>query len=828
MPSITTSLAALLSTVSRAGDFFVAGRIEIFAPRLEVDGVGPIALPLLPAQAGELVAAAERAPYGRGEETLVDTSVRRTWQIGADRVRVGGKHWAQTQDAILARVAEGLGVSEPIRAELYKLLVYDQGSFFLSHRDTEKAPGMFATLVLTLPSVSAGGELIVRHQGREARLDLHCDEPSEAAFAAFYCDCVHEVLPVTSGCRLALVYNLVRSRQELPLEPPDYKREQASAVALLRAWAAEAPAPGSSDPPTKLVYPLEHAYTPAELGFAALKGIDAAVAGVLIAAAPQAGCDLFLALLSIQENGAAEYTGFGSRRRWQEPELEAGEVLDRYMGLSDWRLPDGSRPTLGELPVDEEEFAPPDALDGMEPDEEEFHEASGNEGASFDRTYRRAALVLWPRERVLLVMNQAGLRATLPFLGNLTERWLAEGGDRKSPLWRQAHELSGYMISGWTGAGWHPGGQGWYADDNDDEHEEAEEDEDDDRPDDEEEGADDDRLDDQDEDEGDDPLDDEDEDEDDDQLDDEDDGTPGALARMLILLARLKDTIRLDSLLSDVVGRGEFAQGDCEAILGALALLPAERASVVMENIIAGTAARSPGTCATLLARAAAAPPHGRLLDLVGAATRLVEALPGGPGHTARDPWQRPPTVQSGFVADLLATLVPIDQKLAERAVDHMLTWPKTFGLDPILVPAATALIGAPATNKAGAVQRLRSVCVEHLRRRIAEPLQAPRDWRRASAVQCRCARCQDLSGYLADPARKDWSLKAPEADRAHVQATIRQARCDLDVRTDRRGRPYTLVCTKNQASYDRRVAQRRKDVDDLARLDAAPMPQPD
>jgi hypothetical protein len=57
------------------------------------------------------------------------------------------------------------------------------------------------------------------------------------------------------------------------------------------------------------------------------------------------------------------------------------------------------------------------------------------------------------------------------------------------------------------------------------------------------------------------------------------------------------------------------------------------------------------------------------------------------------------------------------------------------------------------------------------------------------------------------------------------VQATIRQARCDVDVRTDRRGRPYTLVCTKNQASYDRRVEQRCQDVDDLARLDAAPMP---
>jgi len=98
-------------------------------------------------------------------------------------------------------VADGLGVSGPVAAELYKLLVYDQGSFFVSHRDTEKAPGMFATLVIVLPSISAGGELVVRHKGREARLDLRCNEPSEAAFAAFYADCVHEVLPVTEGCR---------------------------------------------------------------------------------------------------------------------------------------------------------------------------------------------------------------------------------------------------------------------------------------------------------------------------------------------------------------------------------------------------------------------------------------------------------------------------------------------------------------------------------------------------------------------------------------------------------------------------------------------------
>jgi hypothetical protein len=190
MSAITTDLAEELSTVRRPGDFFTFGTAEIPAPRLEVDGVGVIALPLLPVQAAELVAVAERAP-GRGADTLIDTDVRRTWQISAGRVHIGGKHWAATLAAVLTRVAEGLGVSEPIAAELYKLLVYDQGSFFVSHRDTEKAPGMFATLVLALPSVSTGGELVIRHKnlpGRFERRRSFKKRASSADFAAIQVD----------------------------------------------------------------------------------------------------------------------------------------------------------------------------------------------------------------------------------------------------------------------------------------------------------------------------------------------------------------------------------------------------------------------------------------------------------------------------------------------------------------------------------------------------------------------------------------------------------------------------------------------------------------
>ncbi len=79
--TITRKLAEILGDVDRPGDFSASGRAEFLAPRLEVEGVGPIALPLLPAQAKQLIKAATRAPYGRGADTVIDTKVRRTWVI---------------------------------------------------------------------------------------------------------------------------------------------------------------------------------------------------------------------------------------------------------------------------------------------------------------------------------------------------------------------------------------------------------------------------------------------------------------------------------------------------------------------------------------------------------------------------------------------------------------------------------------------------------------------------------------------------------------------------------------------------------------------------
>ncbi len=47
-------------------------------------------------------------------------------------------------------------VSQRVRCELYKMLLYRTGDFFAPHVDNEKEEGMFGTLVITLPSEYEG------------------------------------------------------------------------------------------------------------------------------------------------------------------------------------------------------------------------------------------------------------------------------------------------------------------------------------------------------------------------------------------------------------------------------------------------------------------------------------------------------------------------------------------------------------------------------------------------------------------------------------------------------------------------------------------------
>ena len=755
MPPIADDLPRFLTSINRAGDYFATGTVTLLAPSMSVAGVGPIALPILPAQGQQLVAVAELAPYGKGPDTLRDASVRNCWQIEPARVRIGGRHWPQTLQAILDQAMAGLGVTGTVEAEFYKMLIYETGSFFVSHRDTEKSAGMFATLVIVLPSPASGGELIVRHKGHETRLNLSGEDPAEASFAAFYADCVHEVLPVTDGYRVTLVYNLVKRGPGETPAPPEYGTEQGRVVEALRAWVD---APPDDDEPRKIIHLLEHAYTQAELGFTALKGADAAVALVLTAAAKQSGCDIHLALMTIEESGGAEYSeDYRPKRRWasaddEDGEFEVGEVEDRSVLLSDWRRLDDQPSPLGEIPAEDEEFAPPEVLESLEPDHVHFQEATGNAGATFERTYQRAAIVLWPSNRIFDVLSQAGLDTTAPYLDDLVAKSLSGAPETRKSFHAQALRLARIMTADWPVSDWR--------------------------------GI--------------------------------DRSEPTDEKVMLSILVRLQDQDCIATFIGRVVIGGRYQISDNDALMAALTLLPPDTAVALIQRLVQHLAVDKYEACTGLLLRSLTPALLQYRDSLKQAALALIRALPSDTRtKEGLRAWPRRLSVEPGFVVDLLRCLDGIDPPLAERALRHMLATPSPFDIDTVLLPAALAL----SPPGFAAARRLRDTCLAHLRARIALPLAPPSDWARDDALDCRCAKCLTLVLFLAAPGQRTWTFRAAAADREHVEATIKRSNCDVDTKTVTKGRPYSLVCTKNQASHDRRARQRVADLEAEARL---------
>src|SRR5262249_52011511 len=151
-----------------------------------------------------------------------------------------------------------------------------------------------------------GGELVVRHEGQEQTVDFGSGESTafDIHFAAFYADCEHEIRPLRKGYRLCLVYNLTLAKSKRSIAAPRVSEHIERVSSLVREWAKD-------DSAGKLAITLDHQYTQDGLAWDALKGVDRVKARVLLEAARQADCRAYLALLTYQESGSAEYSGSG-------------------------------------------------------------------------------------------------------------------------------------------------------------------------------------------------------------------------------------------------------------------------------------------------------------------------------------------------------------------------------------------------------------------------------------------------------------------------------------------------------------------------------------
>ena len=80
-----------------------------------------------------------------------------------------------------------------------------------------------------------------------------------------------------------------------------------------------------------------------------------------------------------------------------------------------------------------------------EPDEQLLHKASGNEGASLERAYRRAALVMWPRSRTLDIVAGGGIDGAVAWVAAELDR---NGGTVDERIGRLVTRLIGLWPTG--------------------------------------------------------------------------------------------------------------------------------------------------------------------------------------------------------------------------------------------------------------------------------------------------------------------------------------------------------------------------------------------
>ena len=128
-----------ISDVHSTGSFATFKCLESFVlPGISVDNAGAIRLPLSSGDAQTIIRVSCRAPFGKGNQTLIDESVRKTWEIDGSKVSFSNKAWQGWLDGVVRKAAKDLGVAggpNSVQAELYKMLLYEKGAMFKPHKE---------------------------------------------------------------------------------------------------------------------------------------------------------------------------------------------------------------------------------------------------------------------------------------------------------------------------------------------------------------------------------------------------------------------------------------------------------------------------------------------------------------------------------------------------------------------------------------------------------------------------------------------------------------------------------------------------------------------
>ncbi len=761
--SAREQLAVLLATVGGRGSFSASQTAPTDDLHLEVRGVGPLTFPVSEEQAVRLCSLGRPARYGQGEHTLLDPAVRNTWEIPRSRVKIDKREWDRTLLPVIEHLHRDLGLPDGrLEAELHSMLVYAPGQFFVRHQDSEKEDAMVGSLVVTLPSAFTGGAFEVEHQGQVA---TYRGSKKALSFVAFYSDCRHQIKPVRSGHRVVLTYNLMlRGDPALELRPPS----EPGLVDDLAGYLER-----HFDGPEvwrRLVYLLDHEYTPRGLSWSRLKGVDAGRVSALRTAAERAGCEVALGLAEVHETWSAfeperarsyrhwryrdweefeeDDPAVDSRDRGPADDYDLDELIESTVTLGSWLGSAGEKVEEFGLSIKDGEVCASTPSGDMSPYASEYEGYMGNWGNTLDRWYHRGALVVWPTRLDFSVRAEASPSWALDTLSARVRAGDLAGARQEAgtlaPFWAQEAGRSAAKT----------------------------------------------------------------------------------FLTKVMRTARLLDEPSTAAMLLKPFRLEMLTPGHAKALSALVAGYGEQWAADLVQSWSTRRGRYDPHVPSTA---AWIASLHPLCSALAGCGDPGMAAA----GLLLRNSWSwlgeaiekdlatASPLQRREALGDLGRPVAAVLEGASLVGAADLVDEAAAFLCreDDGMVGFATEVLRAVPAPKwsAAGLDAVSDHCRRVLEGCVARPPRPADDWSIRMPPGCSCELCGTLAGFLSDPARKIMEWPLAKAGRAHIHSRVSGADLPVSHVTRRKGSPYTLVLTKTAALFKQEEQDRQRDRADLA-----------
>jgi hypothetical protein len=435
-------------------------------------------------------------------------------------------------------------------------------------------------------------------------------------------------------------------------------------------------------------------------------------------------------------------------------DYEMEEIYDSSLTVDHWIDAAGKLKEFGEITLTEEQIVSKMELDEREPDEQEVEGPTGNAGATMDRWYHQAAMVIWPNKAHFSILLHAGQYSAIPELQEML-------ANNSADLAR-CREFASLILEHWQ-----------LSTTNNFEIIGAE--------------------------------------------------TVAMTHQMLLALKQLADSLLLERfcnqiLVSDFSGsEGGDMRGVCEQYGWA-------NFSNALLHMSTQTQLSKVAAFCRLLADFCTQTISD---EQQGFATELAQnALDSLLSCEEKYYYgQDNNELKKQAISHLFKAVDFLNQvQLVERLGQSLANAPQRFDLRTVLFPVVIELKqwldlqpNACPSFKTFFLQP----CLERIKDLATLRIDAPKDWQRAADLSCHCADCTELAQFLRNPLQKEYRFRMRQDRRDHLENQMRHHQSDVTRTTERKGSPHTLVCVKNQASYERAKQQQALDIQMWHELEA-------